>query len=89
MAADGGTAHVAVVDALDDVAVNEHVRAVAGQAGSVDVSFQNLVSRGDVQDTPPLDMGVEDYLRRSSPARGHRSSRDVPRRGRWSSSARG
>ena len=61
IAADGGAAHVDVVDALDDAAVNEHVRAVAAQAGSVDVVF-NLTSRGDVQGTPLLDMDVDDFL---------------------------
>jgi NADP-dependent 3-hydroxy acid dehydrogenase YdfG len=33
--ADGGTAHVAVVDALDDAAVNDHVGAVVDQGGTV------------------------------------------------------
>jgi NAD(P)-dependent dehydrogenase (short-subunit alcohol dehydrogenase family) len=61
IAADGGSAHVAVVDALDDAAVGELVRSVVDQAGSVDVSF-NLVSRGDVQGTPLLEMDVEDFL---------------------------
>jgi len=48
-----GSAEVAVVDA--------HARAVALQAGSIDVSF-NLISRGDVQGTPLLDMRVDDFL---------------------------
>jgi NAD(P)-dependent dehydrogenase (short-subunit alcohol dehydrogenase family) len=59
--ADGGTASVAVVDALDEAAVDEHLSAVLAEAGSVDVSF-NLASRGDVQGTPLLDMAVEDFL---------------------------
>ena len=49
--ATGGSAEVAVVDALNERAVDEHARAVAPQAGSIDVSF-NLVSRGDVQGIP-------------------------------------
>lgn len=57
----GGRAHVAVVDTLDEQAVEEHARSVADQAGSIDVSF-NLTSRGDVQGTPLLDMQVEDFL---------------------------
>ena len=61
IAAAGGSAEVAVVDALDEQAVNEHVGAVAAQAGSIDVSF-NLISRGDVQGTPLLDMRVDDFL---------------------------
>ncbi len=62
IAAEGGTAHVAVVDALDEAAVTEHAQSVVNQAGHIDVSF-NLISRGDVQGTPLLDMDVEDFLR--------------------------
>src|SRR5262245_18870869 len=51
----GGSAEVALVDALDEQAVDAHSRAVATQAGSIDVSI-NLISRGDVQGTPLLDM---------------------------------
>src|SRR5689334_16630268 len=47
----GGTASVAVVDALDEPAVDAHVQVVIAAAGRVDVSF-NLISRGDVQGTP-------------------------------------
>ena len=58
----GGSAGVAVLDALDERAVDEHVRAVASEAGSVDVSF-NLITRGDVQGTPLVDMTTDDLLR--------------------------
>src|SRR5262245_5610748 len=60
--ASGGSAEVAVLDALDEQAVDGHVKAVASQAGSVDVSF-NLISRGDVQRTPLVDMTTDDLLR--------------------------
>jgi NAD(P)-dependent dehydrogenase (short-subunit alcohol dehydrogenase family) len=57
--ADGiGGAEVAVVDALDETAVEEHLAAV----GAVDISF-NLVSRGDVQGAPLTEMPVDDFLR--------------------------
>ncbi|MDP9865340.1 MULTISPECIES: SDR family NAD(P)-dependent oxidoreductase [Streptosporangium] len=59
IAADGGSAEVAELDALDGRAVEEHVRAVTAQAGGVDVSF-NLISRGDVQGIPLVDMTVAD-----------------------------
>ena len=59
---DGGVAEVAVLDALDERAVEEHVRAVASKAGGVDVSF-NLIARGDVQGTPLVDMTTDDLLR--------------------------
>lgn len=60
--ATGGSAEVAVLDALDEEAVNEHARAVASRAGSIDVSF-NLVTRGDVQQIPLIDMEVADFVR--------------------------
>ena len=58
----GGSAEVAVVDALDEEAVEEHARAVADQAGSVDVSF-NLVTRGDVQGIPLVEITTTDFVR--------------------------
>ena len=58
----GGSAEVAVVDALDEQAVEDHAQAVAAQAGSLDVSF-NLITRGDVQGTPLVDMTTDDLLR--------------------------
>ncbi|MGW7405745.1 SDR family NAD(P)-dependent oxidoreductase [Streptomyces sp. NPDC054833] len=54
----GGHAETAVVDALDEDAVEAHVERV----GVVDISF-NLVSRGDVQGLPLTDMPVDDFLR--------------------------
>jgi NAD(P)-dependent dehydrogenase (short-subunit alcohol dehydrogenase family) len=58
----GGAAEVAVLDATDEKAVEEHVKAVAAKAGSVDVSF-NLISRGDVQQVPLIDMSTDDLMR--------------------------
>jgi NAD(P)-dependent dehydrogenase (short-subunit alcohol dehydrogenase family) len=51
-------AKVAVLDALDEAAVEEHLAGV----GAVDISF-NLVSRGDVQGAPLTEMAVDDFLR--------------------------
>ncbi len=62
ISAAGGTAAVAVVDALDEAAVEEHVHAVVAQAGSVDISF-NLIARGDVQGIPLVDMTPADLTR--------------------------
>ncbi|HYW89880.1 MAG TPA: SDR family oxidoreductase [Chloroflexota bacterium] len=58
----GEKAHVAVVDALDERAVQAHADEVVQRAGSIDISF-NLISRGDVQGTRLLDMDVEDFVR--------------------------
>src|SRR4051812_49038172 len=56
---DGGAAEVAVVDALDEQAIDAHAQAVAAQAGSIDISI-NLISRGDIQGTRLLDMQAND-----------------------------
>jgi NAD(P)-dependent dehydrogenase (short-subunit alcohol dehydrogenase family) len=56
----GDAAEVAVLDARDGAAVDEHVREVAARAGSVDVSF-NLVTRDDVQGIPLVDMSWDDF----------------------------
>jgi 3-oxoacyl-[acyl-carrier protein] reductase len=57
----GGAAETAVVDALDEKAVDEYVNAVVGQAGRIDISF-NLIGYGDVQKPLP-EISVEDFLR--------------------------
>jgi 3-oxoacyl-[acyl-carrier protein] reductase len=58
----GGAAETAVVDALDGQAVDEHADAVAGEAGSIDISF-NLITHGDVQGIPMAEMSLEDFER--------------------------
>ena len=62
IASRGGRAHVTVVDALDEQAVEEHARSVVNQAGGIDVSF-NLITRGDMQGTPLVQMKADDLLR--------------------------
>jgi len=66
-----GATGVAVVDAHDEDAVDEHVRDVVSAAGSLDISF-NLVGRGDVQGTPLVDMDLTDIL--AAPAEGLRTN---------------
>jgi NADP-dependent 3-hydroxy acid dehydrogenase YdfG len=56
-----GSAEVAVLDALDEQAVEEHAREVAEKAGSIDISF-NLITRGDVQGIPLVEMTTDDLL---------------------------
>jgi NAD(P)-dependent dehydrogenase (short-subunit alcohol dehydrogenase family) len=60
--AEGGAAELAVLDALDERAVEEHAGLVASRAGSVDVSF-NLITRGDVQQIRLVDMTTADLMR--------------------------
>jgi NAD(P)-dependent dehydrogenase (short-subunit alcohol dehydrogenase family) len=62
IAAAGGFAEVTVVDALDEQAVDEHTRTVASLAGGIDVSL-NLISRGDVQGIPLIEMTTADFTR--------------------------
>lgn len=57
----GGVAETAVVDALDERAVDEHADAVAAAAGSVDISF-NLITHPHEHGTPMAEMSVEDYV---------------------------
>jgi 3-oxoacyl-[acyl-carrier protein] reductase len=47
----------AVVDALDQAAVDAHADAI----GQIDISF-NAISHNDVQGTPMAEMAVDDYL---------------------------
>jgi 3-oxoacyl-[acyl-carrier protein] reductase len=57
----GGVAETAQLDALDAAAVDEHADAVAAEAGGIDISF-NLITHGDVQGTPMVEMELEDYV---------------------------
>jgi NAD(P)-dependent dehydrogenase (short-subunit alcohol dehydrogenase family) len=57
----GGTARTAVVDALDEQAVEDHIGSVADAGGRVDVLF-NAIGMHDIQGTPLLDMSVDDVV---------------------------
>ena len=63
----GGLAETAILDALNQQAVNEHADDVAASAGSLDISL-NVIQHGDVQGTPMSAMYLEDYLRPVSTA---------------------
>ena len=58
----GGDVETARVDALDGAAVQDHADAVAASAGGIDVCF-NLISHGDVQGTPLVEMSLGDFER--------------------------
>ncbi|MCA1570388.1 MAG: SDR family NAD(P)-dependent oxidoreductase, partial [Chloroflexi bacterium] len=60
IAAAGGEAEVAEVDALDRNVIEAHAASVA-EAGGIDVSFNAIWIRGDLQGTPLLEMSVDDY----------------------------
>ncbi len=57
----GGAAQAAVVDALDPQAVEQHLDAVVQQAGRIDISFNAIWIRGDLQGTPLLEMSAENF----------------------------
>jgi NAD(P)-dependent dehydrogenase (short-subunit alcohol dehydrogenase family) len=56
----GGAAETAVVDALDEAAVDTLADRVVAEAGSLDISF-NLIDVQDVQGTPLAEMSWEDF----------------------------
>ena len=58
----GGSAEAAALDALDEKAVDKHIDLVISTAGSVDISF-NLITRGDLQGIPLVEMNTDDLLR--------------------------
>ena len=61
ISAGGGRVETALVDALDQASVEEHADAVIGAVGSIDVSFNAISIRGDLQGTPLIDVTVEDF----------------------------
>jgi 3-oxoacyl-[acyl-carrier protein] reductase len=60
--ATGGSIETARVDALDEREVDEYTDAVVAAAGKIDICF-NLISHGDVQGIPLVDMTLADFER--------------------------
>src|SRR5215467_725907 len=60
----GGSVHVAVIDALDDAAVNEYVDGIARQTGSIDIVFNAvgpLVNEyGNTKNA--TDLAIEEFM---------------------------
>ncbi|MFC3997634.1 SDR family NAD(P)-dependent oxidoreductase [Nocardiopsis sediminis] len=59
---EGGRAETAVLDALDEAAVDAHADAVAAESGGVDISV-NVIDIADAQGTPLAEMSLEDFER--------------------------
>lgn len=57
----GGRAEVGTVDALDAEAVEAHLHEVVAKAGRIDISFNAVWIRGDLQGTPLLEMTDENF----------------------------
>ena len=60
IAAAGGKAEVAPVDALDPEAVGRHADRIATTAGRIDISF-NCIGLGDAQGEPLVEMGLKKF----------------------------
>ena len=64
IAAAGGSAHAAVVDALDERAIDEHLRSVVDAARRVDISFNAVgVPTSTLLGVPLADIDVEQFIR--------------------------
>jgi 3-oxoacyl-[acyl-carrier protein] reductase len=61
IAVTGGAAEAAQVDALDPEAIEQHLDAIVQKAGRIDVSFNAIWIRGDLQGTPLVQMPCEDF----------------------------
>lgn len=72
--AEGGSAETSEVDALDKQAVDAHADTVAAKSGGIDIAM-NVISHGDVQGIPLVDMTLEDYERATGD---QRRPHDVP-----------
>jgi NAD(P)-dependent dehydrogenase (short-subunit alcohol dehydrogenase family) len=59
----GGRAETAVVDALDEEAVEAHIARVLGKAGRVDISFNALgIPQQGIQGAPLTDLSVASFM---------------------------
>lgn len=57
----GGTAEYAQVDAFDPASVEQHLAEVVKKTGRIDVTFNAVWIRGDLQGTPLLKMPVDNF----------------------------
>lgn len=56
----GGAAEAAQVDALDPQAIEQHLDTAVRKVGRIDISFNAIWIRGDLQGTPLIQMSCED-----------------------------
>jgi NAD(P)-dependent dehydrogenase (short-subunit alcohol dehydrogenase family) len=57
----GGTAEMAVVDALDETAVKEHMDTIVQKHGHIDICF-NAIATNTVQGIPLYEMKLDDFI---------------------------
>jgi 3-oxoacyl-[acyl-carrier protein] reductase len=58
----GGKVETAILDALDAAAVQAHVDSIVAKTGRLDVSFNAVSFRGDLQGKYLRDMPIDDFL---------------------------
>jgi NAD(P)-dependent dehydrogenase (short-subunit alcohol dehydrogenase family) len=64
IAAEGGSAEAAEVDALDEWAIDDHLRSVVATAGRVDISFNAVgVPNAEILGVPLVDLDVPRFSR--------------------------
>jgi len=64
IATNGGRAHAAVIDALDDAAVNEYVDGIVKQAGRIDISFNAVgpLAKEYGNGKNAVDLAIEEFM---------------------------
>jgi NAD(P)-dependent dehydrogenase (short-subunit alcohol dehydrogenase family) len=61
--ADGGRAHAAIVDALDESAISSHLDSVTEKSGAIDISFNAIgIPQEGVQGIPLLALSSEGFM---------------------------
>src|SRR5882724_5114561 len=60
----GGRAHAAVIDALDDAAVNEYLDGIVKQAGKIDIVFNAVgpLASEYGNTTDAVDLAIEEFM---------------------------
>lgn len=59
----GGQAEMALIDALDEQAINKHLDRIVEQTGSIDISFNAVgIPHTGIQGIPTVDLSVESYM---------------------------
>jgi NAD(P)-dependent dehydrogenase (short-subunit alcohol dehydrogenase family) len=62
ISASGGTIEITTLDALDEQAVEEHMRETVKKAGKVDISFNAIgIPQKGIQGTPLTELSVENF----------------------------
>ena len=59
----GGTAEMAIVDALEENDINKHLDSIVEKVGVIDISFNAIgIPHTGIQGIPAIDLSVENYM---------------------------